>query len=179
MEAPIAILRREHEHILTAVDALQRVARGLATNGNPGAKDARALLAFLKAYADDAHHGKEEGFLFPAMIAAGVPQRSGPVSVMLAEHEQGREAVRAMDAALGRGPDGEGFAQAAAAYAALLRAHIMKENDVLFPMAERMLGPLEWHAMAQGFADHEARALSGGRRDVLEAELGAVVARYA
>src|SRR5512137_820018 len=51
---------------------------------------------FIKNFADGCHHRKEEGVLFIAMNEAGVPSQGGPIAVMLAEHEQGRQFTRAM-----------------------------------------------------------------------------------
>ncbi len=45
---------------------------------------------FIKGFADGCHHRKEEGVLFTAMVDNGLPLESGPIAVMLAEHEQGR-----------------------------------------------------------------------------------------
>jgi hemerythrin-like domain-containing protein len=58
-----------------------------------------AAADFIKGFADGCHHKKEEGIFFPAMQAAGAPAEGGPVSVMLAEHEQGRRLAGDMRAA--------------------------------------------------------------------------------
>jgi hemerythrin-like domain-containing protein len=113
------------------------------------------------------------------MVSAGVPERGGPVGVMLAEHELGREEVRAMAAAIQPRVQAEAFAAAAQRYSALLRAHIMKENNILFPMAERAIGELEWHALGEAFARHEVESLGAGRHEALRAALDALAARYA
>ena len=56
---------------------------------------------------------------------------------MLHEHEEGRELIRAMGEALGGYQRGDG--KAARRYTALLREHIPKENDILYPMADEAL----------------------------------------
>jgi hemerythrin-like domain-containing protein len=178
MRQAIETLRREHDVILAALGVLQAMAQRATAGHGLDAEDASDLLALLKEFADTSHHGKEEGFLFPAMVAAGVPERGGPVGVMLAEHERGREAVRAMAAALQRGPDPSAFSAAADDYCALLRAHIVKENNVLFPMAERVIGDLEWHAMAAAFGDHEASVLGADGREGLEGKVRSLAAKY-
>ena len=55
--------------------------------------------AFIKGFVDGCHHKKEEGALFPAMQAAGIPGEGGPVGVMLTEHEEGRQLTSLMRAA--------------------------------------------------------------------------------
>ena len=74
--------------------------------------------------------------LFP-LLSEKVPMAANPVKVMLAEHEQGREHVRAIAEALPEAGTGDPFAAFTVAgglegYAGLLRAHIDKENKVLF-----------------------------------------------
>jgi len=49
-------------------------------------KDMHDFIGFLKEFADKCHHGKEEGLLFPALIQAGLPEKGGPIGVMLADH---------------------------------------------------------------------------------------------
>jgi len=104
---------------------------------------------FIKGFADGCHHLKEEGVLFPAMTASGLPQQGGPVGVMLIEHEQGRVFTRGMRAAAEQALNGDRTAideilRNARGYAALLRQHILKEDRVLFPMAGQVI-PAEQH----------------------------------
>jgi len=134
MKAPTAVLLDEHRVILRALDALERAAEGLAA-ARPLPDGAwSGLLDWLRAFADRNHHAKEERSLFPAMVKAGVPSEGGPIGVMLEEHERGRALIQAMD----RGAPADRAARARE-YAALLRAHIAKENDVLFPLADAVL----------------------------------------
>ena len=133
-------LMAEHQNILRALDVLEEIADRVTEVPDEIADDARAIVGFIQGYADELHHGKEESMLFPAMEAAGELRGGGPIAIMLHDHEQGRAFVRQMDAAtddLTR--DGERFSDAAFDFAALLREHIDKENEVLFPMAESML----------------------------------------
>ena len=53
---------------------------------------------FVKGFADGCHHRKEEGVLFTAMVDSGLPRESGPIAVMLAEHEEGRVYTRGLRA---------------------------------------------------------------------------------
>ena len=65
---------------------------------------------FIKGFADGCHHKKEEGVLFPAMEAAGVPRAGGPIGAMLADHEAGRVFTRNMRAAAERLASGDKLA---------------------------------------------------------------------
>ncbi|MEW5870644.1 MAG: hemerythrin domain-containing protein [Chloroflexota bacterium] len=144
------ILKSEHRVIEGVLEALSEAAEKLETGQvlRPGFfLDA---AEFIKNFADGCHHRKEEGVLFKAMEAGGVPVQGGPIGVMLAEHEQGRAYTRAMRQAAeqlqaGNEAARQPLAQAARGYAALLYQHIMKEDNILFPMADRAI-PASQHA---------------------------------
>jgi hemerythrin-like domain-containing protein len=99
---------------------------------------------FIRQYADRFHHAKEESVLFEALVANGMPRENSPVAAMLLEHEQGRSYVRAMEGGALQAADGKPgqeqfIADNALAYAALLREHISREDEILYPLAERVL----------------------------------------
>lgn len=165
------ILMHEHELIMRGVAVLERMA-ARARGGQPvPAGDARSMIEFIRKFADGCHHAKEEGVLFPAMEAAGLPRDGGPIGVMLAEHDQGRAAVKAMDEAVGgfgSSAEAQGaFAQAAFAYANLLTNHIHKENNILFRMAENFIGSHKDAEMVQAYDEHEARVTGPGEHERL------------
>ena len=117
---------------------------------------------FMRGFADGCHHHKEEGALFKMMASNGVPVEGGPVGMMLHEHEQGRQFTRAMRAAAEKWSQGNETARQevienALGYVALLRQHIMKENNILFPMADRIIPQAEHPAVMAGFehVEHE------------------------
>ncbi|HSO07628.1 MAG TPA: hemerythrin domain-containing protein [Pelomicrobium sp.] len=143
------LLMQEHRVIERVLAALERAARRLASGEAIGPDVFVQAAEFSKGFADGCHHWKEEGALFPAMEAAGVPREGGPIGVMLAEHEEGRRLSGAMRSAAERLAAGDADARAevvrsAMGYVALLRQHIAKEDNVLFPMAARFLrGPAQ------------------------------------
>ena len=117
---------------------------------------------FSKGFTDGCHHKKEENVLFPAMVNSGVPKDGGPFGMMLAEHEQGRSLTRALRSAAQRLESGDPSAAQEVidhvrGYSHLLRQHIMKEDRILFPMADQVLPPDEQDRVADGFEhiEHE------------------------
>jgi hypothetical protein len=64
------------------------------------------------------------------------------------------------------------FAEVAKEYTNLLRAHIQKENNVLFPMAERALTPSQLAGLYNSFEEHEEAPW--GARTALVIPLGRV-----
>jgi hemerythrin-like domain-containing protein len=178
MSKAIADLMNEHEAILAAIQILDRMIPAIEKAPSVEKKDIQDFIGFLKEFADKCHHGKEEGLLFPAMVKAGVPDQGGPIGVMLAEHARGRQFIRDMEAALLINVDREKLAAAAVGYASLLRAHIQKENGILFPMAERVLTGAQLDALYEGFEKHEEEVIGQGRHEELHAMLEGLQDKY-
>jgi hemerythrin-like domain-containing protein len=179
MSKAIADLMNEHEAILSAIQILERMIAAMEKATSVDIKDIHDFIGFLKEFADKCHHGKEEGLLFPAMVGAGVPDRDGPIGVMLAEHAQGRKLIRDMEESISTGVDRAKLAQAAGGYASLLRNHIQKENTVLFPMAERVLTETQLVKLYEGFEEHEEKVIGQGRHEELHAMLKSLAEKYA
>ena len=144
-------LRDEHRVILRGLVLLESAADQLAKGDTLPDGWWERLVGVLRVFADMNHHAKEERHLFPALVKAGVPLEGGPVAVMLAEHAEGRDYIRAMQTTL---PAPR--ADAARRYARLLRDHIDKENGVLFPLAEAVLEEPTLQSLAQEFQSVEA-----------------------
>lgn len=171
MKRPTEILRDEHTLIVRALDVLDAAVERREGPDAPGESWWQELLGWLRAVADRTHHRKEEDLLFPAMVRAGVPGDGGPVGVMLEEHAEGRRLIAAMT---GAGPPAR--AAAGRAYSSLLRAHIDKENDVLFPLADELLDAATQRALAARF---EEEGSLGDAEAVLEGLGAALSARCA
>ena len=178
MSRAIEDLLHDHEAILSALNLLANINRKLETASPVDPGDLSAFVGFLKEFADKCHHGKEEGLLFPAMAEAGVPQAGGPLGVMLREHEEGRRWIAAMSAAIEPQLDATAFIRAAQGYTELLGAHIGKENQVLFPMAERVLSPARLESLYQAFEDHESKMIGQGRHEELHELLESLKNKY-
>lgn len=84
------------------------------------------------------HLSKEENTLFPAFEQATGSSR-GPTSVMRMEHEQMRELFAEMKAALDANDTGS-YAGLSETLLILMQQHNMKEEQMLYPMADRALG---------------------------------------
>jgi hemerythrin-like domain-containing protein len=127
---------------------------------------------FFRGFADACHHGKEEDILFQRMIERGFSRESGPVAVMLHEHVVGRGHVAALrQVGEGEGPvtavEARLLLESAGAFVPLLRAHIQKEDRILYPMALRVLTGPELDAMEAAFEAFEAAIRADGSYDRL------------
>ena len=90
---PVETLMNEHRVIERGLDSLDSLSAGLSTTDPAARVRLGELVRFFREYADRVHHAKEEDRLFTALAAHGFSSQSGPVFVMLSEHEAGRAHV--------------------------------------------------------------------------------------
>jgi len=137
---PIEALMNEHRLIESVLDALEVYVDRLPPNSSSDFADLGRFTQFIRAFADACHHGKEEDILFATMVEKGMPRQSGPIAVMLHEHEEGRQLVRTLTdfAARSSEPgwsdaDRQRIRQAARSYAELLRQTSRKRTGSSIP----------------------------------------------
>lgn len=171
-------LMNDHDAILSALDLLNNILDTLSKKQSLDPEDLLNFLEFLREFADKCHQGKEEGILFPAMIAAGVADRGGPIGVMMAEHIQGRGYIHSMLESLEEPADMVRFEKAGRAYIELLRVHIQKENNVLFPMADNNISPEQLESINSAFEEHTAKLLGKSRQIELQTQLNGLRLKY-
>lgn len=171
---PSEILMAEHRVIEAVLTCMERATFAIE-KGSLNANSFRQCLAFFRTFADRCHHGKEEDILFPVLEQHGVERAGGPIGVMLEEHEEGRQLLAAIDSALPLAQKGDAAAiarlsRAALTYVGLLRDHIKKEDEVLFPLGDQQLDVAEQEKLIDAFRQKERDELGMG---VHECQLGA------
>jgi hemerythrin-like domain-containing protein/uncharacterized protein (DUF2249 family) len=163
---PTQVLKDEHDLILQALDAMEHKIAGLETGAPPDRAYFEKAVEFLRTFADQCHHGKEEHLLFKTMLDRGFPLQGGPIAVMLSEHELGRSFIRGIaDGAAVLGKDPAAAQQVIASgreYIQLLRAHIDKENTILFPLADNVLSPEDQAHLGKEFERFETEETGAG-----------------
>ncbi len=164
------ILSAEHRVIEVVLSVLENIAGAAVTDGKLDGESAGEAIDFIRNFADSFHHMKEEDILFTAMAERGIPAEGGPIGVMLAEHDQGRGYVKGMieqteAATAGDSEAVEAFARNARHFVGLLRDHIQKEDNILYPMAPNVLSGEDQENMLIAFAAKETEQLGEGTRE--------------
>jgi hemerythrin-like domain-containing protein len=86
----------------------------------------------------ECHFAAEEEVLFPA-FEDSTGMRSGPTEMMRREHQQMRDLLSRMQLAL-QSRDQDAFGGDAETLLILMQQHNMKEENILYPMCDNVLG---------------------------------------
>jgi DUF438 domain-containing protein len=120
------------------------------------------LLKYLCEYVEAVHNKKEEDHLFPLIEKRGVPRQGGPLAVMLAEHDETQAQLGELRALASAYASGGGEVASLRrnfdGFSELLKNHYWKENDILYPLALRVMAPVDSEAVLAGIAATEAAA---------------------
>ncbi len=160
--ASLIIIRREHRALSAMLRSLGLLLdRHRSRNTLPDFATLRAMLFYVDEFPERLHHPKESRLLFPKLRGHGA--ELGEVLDRLDhEHAQGEDAIRELQHALLGfemmcGTD-EGdhrrrvFERSATAYIDFYLEHMRIEETQVFPMAEVVLGTLDWAELDAAFS---------------------------
>lgn len=157
----------EHGSIMLMLLVMKAVAARLKNDGKVETAHLRKILGFLRIFADKCHHGKEEGILFPELFRISANRRV--VNQLLGEHQAGRDYIRGIADSVSQykpgSPEAYHIAVNSEEYVRLLVKHIKKENQVLFPLADRQLPARIQSKMEKSFIRAQRRLMGSGKHE--------------
>jgi hemerythrin-like domain-containing protein len=171
----LAAIEDQHRSISAVIHGLQHLAgAALARDAEPDLALLRAMLSYVREYPERLHHPAEDRTLF-ARLRQRTREADALIAELEAEHAQGEGRLEALAEALRRleagAPDGAAaFARQVREYADFHWSHMRKEEEQVFPVAERALVEEDWQAIRQAFEAHgdprfgEEDAADGFRR---------------
>ena len=162
---PTTHLRKDHDLIEKVIAAMQTTVSLLKDGKKVPESILLPTIDFAKNFTNVCHHSKEEDALFPALGKAGMPTNMGPIRMMIMEHETTKKIAEKIEEfaktylAVG---DPSNLIEGMELYIEHVKAHLWKENNRLFMMADVRL-------QAYGKQVEEALQKTG---DIKLAELG-------
>jgi hemerythrin-like domain-containing protein len=152
----VEMLEAEHRVIQKVVAGMSVLAEQLEGGEPVDVSLLESIVVFLRTFADRCHHGKEESFLFPALIRRGVPSQGCPIGGLTMEHQKGRVMVGELADAIrgyaaGEPPARENLVKSLRALVAFYPSHIWKEDYLLFPLAGKVLTPEDQQELMDKF----------------------------
>lgn len=166
-----SVLMDEHRNILKVIGIIFEKCSQMEISRKMNSEFFKEVIDFIRNYADGFHHVKEEDILFRKMLQNLDNMHCNPIPVMLNEHDAGREYVKGMIKAV----ETNNLAAAienARGYGMLLRNHIYKEDNVLYPMAEESLDNSQKSEVNTAYSQVSAA-------DYLNEEINSVINRLA
>jgi hemerythrin-like domain-containing protein len=162
------ILKNEHKVILMVIEVGEREIRAIIPTGRIATDNLEKIIDFCRVFIESCHNAKEEEYLLPKMQERGEVGNRGLIKTILEEHAEGRHLQQLIIQAL---PQAKACAFPSCvaavtanlkAYRDLLRAHIEKEDNTLFPLADMLLTPEDQKAIMVSFEKHETEEVGVG-----------------
>lgn len=149
---PIENLKNDHEYIIKLLNVID----SFRDTGTYSIEHLTTITQIIKEFADGVHHYKEEELLFKLLVEKGFSFEQGPVAAMMSEHEIGRNYIKQAELYINQFSEGTTavvplIIVSLKQYSELLRAHISKENNILFAMALQIISPNEMQDLSQNF----------------------------
>ena len=161
---PAGKLMMEHRLIERMVTAIAKEEKRLELGGELDITFLRSAVDFMRTYADQCHHGKEENILFAKL--ASKPMTSDMTRSMqhlIDDHKLARGMIKRLDSLANgcdEGPDTLADVQAVLLELALLYPdHIAREDKGFFPKAMTYLDSAEREQMLREFEVFEKELL--------------------
>ncbi|HOW92758.1 MAG TPA: hemerythrin domain-containing protein [Anaerolineaceae bacterium] len=153
---PTEILEDEHRLIIRVVNALSIFAQNMEEGWDVEEETFNDLIQFMRVFAEKWHPAKEEDVLFPQLIARGVPATGCPLAQLVSEHKKSNNFVSEIVKALelyrkGDKAARESVIQGLRNLSSYYINHIWNEDNMLFPMANKVFSEEDQQKMLEGF----------------------------
>ncbi|WP_440951529.1 hemerythrin domain-containing protein [Methanococcoides sp. FTZ1] len=165
---PTDDLKEEHHAVKLMLKILDGICVDIESGNKVEHEHLENVVEFLKVFVDKCHHTKEEEYLFPAMKKAEILGSTVIIDSLLIEHETGRRNVRMISEAVSGKMDSEALStivKNSRDYVELLSQHIDKEDNKLFPLADKHLAPEIQEDLFKSFEIVEIEKIGEGKHE--------------
>ena len=160
MDSALALIRAEHEALAKVLHGLDVVTHDVSEYGAKPDFDLLAtMLYYIDQFPERCHHPKEEAFLF-ARVRERTRDADTILEALQSEHRRGERLIADLALKLVRYQGGgqaelAPFAAAVAGYLEFSWNHMRTEEDLLLPIAQRVLSPADWDAIDAAFRTND------------------------
>ena len=159
MPKALNIIRDEHRSIAAVLHGMQHLVRQIGerkTKIDP--KVLRAMLYYLDTFTERMHHPKEDRFLFRPLRRRG-PGPDALIAELERDHAEGSASLRRVEQCLIRYEEGGDkefpeFAREVHRFVNGYWDHMRKEEEHVFPLAEKLLSAADWTAIDRAFGEN-------------------------
>lgn len=174
MNEAIRMIEDEHRSIAAVLDGMRHMTRdAVAQHTKPNFRVLYAMLDYIVAFAQELHHPKEDGYLFGALRACTL-EASSLLDELQAEHKYGDALISELRVALMAAEKGDveewrKLNHVVEQYADFHWRHMRREEDIIFPLAERVLSREDWRAVASAFRENDDPIFGNKPKEALTA----------
>jgi len=159
MAKTLNIIRDEHRSIGAILHGMEYLVERVRTRkAKIDPRVFSAMIYYLDTFSERMHHPKEDRYLFKALRSHG-GEAAAVAADLEKEHAAGGEALKRLEQSLVRYEEGgdkefPGFAGAVEKFVREYRGHMHKEENVVFPLAQRLLSAADWQAIDRAFEEN-------------------------
>lgn len=152
----VQVILAEHEQLMTVIEGMLRLVDLLDAGGKPpGLMVLRAMLYYIREYAEQVHHPKEDRFLF-TRLRARTHELDETIEELELQHAQGDVRLRNLENALTRyeltgRPAPPALRVLVEEYAKFYANHRQLEEERILPVAQRVLTKEDWDEIDRVF----------------------------
>lgn len=163
---PTENLTKEHKDIIELLNIMNKIADKIKSKDVFYTSDVEEIIDFLKFFIEKSHHGKEEIF-YPELKFAGIPIELESLSIMMYEHTLAKNYLKDIyscveNCKIGNSFSGELLADSLKNYVVLIKNHIQKEEEIIFPLADKELSQEKQTDIYRQFENIEKKIISHG-----------------
>lgn len=153
-------IRSEHRSLSAVLRGMQHLMRQSSERGEgPDFPLLRAMVFYVDAFPEQLHHPKEDHFLF-RLLRQRTAEEAAVLNVLEHQHSQGEGRIRELEQVLLRYETGGPgyafeFAELVEGYAQFYWRHMSLEENIVLPLAERVLSPEDWREIAAAFGKND------------------------
>jgi len=164
--SPTDNLMSEHDDIKELLKIMSKIAGNIKSNNVFYTSDVEDIIEFLNFFIEKSHHGKEEVY-YPKLESYGVLKDTDLLSVMMDEHTLSRNYLKDIytcveNCKVGNYFSGEMLAESLINYVLVIENHMQKEENIIFPLADRMLSDEKQDEISKEFEKVEESLVQHG-----------------
>lgn len=157
MKTALDTIRSEHRDLAAVLHGLQYFVREVRERRrNPDFTVLKAMVHYIDTFPEKLHHPKEDRHLF-ARLRQRTSEATEVLDQLEAQHIHGAKLIRDLEQNLLRWEMGgaesfPAFADEVERYAEFHWRHMRQEEDLILPLAERVLNAQDWREIDAAFA---------------------------
>jgi hemerythrin-like domain-containing protein len=167
--SPTENLKNEHKEINELLKIMSKIAGSIKSNKVFYTSDVEDIIEYMEIFIEKSHHGKEEIY-YTKLELYGVLKDTELLNEMLHEHTRSRNYLKdictcVVNCKIGYTFSGDMLAESLTNYVLLIENHMLKEEDIIFPLADIKLSDENQHEISIEFDKIEESIVKHGFQD--------------